>query len=465
MKQRSVIIALFIVVIISSIPTVANAQSGADDYGVRIRSRDGQWLAPAATLVLGSTDDEHVGRGSINSWDWSAKVGSPAFASQAGTVEAAGCNLYETRKWPIMQGYGCAVSIKHGGGVVSQYGHCAEGSIRVKVGDQVTEWTQLCNIGRTGVTSFDHLHFTILVNGAPIRIDSVFDIAQMKRCHLCSGKNDPMQPILKDAVVDLQAEAAQPVAAEQNAKTVAEATRSTNALAAVLYKMGGLPTQTLATIMVLGVFLFFIMPSMRKVTVLGVMVSCAVLFVSEVPVANLRAGNSVAHAMPVQPEIQTVSEVDVDEVWDNSYAFTRGWEGGPNPKCVRDPYLTWKGILDSTYKKYRISKDLPVQSVCGNMTEEEAQEIYYDMYWVKSGASEIAKVNPKLATSVFDFAVTAGAEQASPPLQLLQQCGGINCDPKVYNDLREQFYKSRETCSQYCLGWLRRVADIRKITQ
>lgn len=462
MKQRSVIIALFIVLVTSLSPTVANAQSGADDYGVRIRSRDGQWLAPAATLVLGSTDDEHIGRGSINSWDWSAKVGSPVFASRAGTVEAAGCNLYESRKWPIMQGYGCAVSIKHDGGVVSQYGHCAEGSIRVQVGDQVNEWTQLCNVGRTGVTSFDHTHFTILVNGAPIRIDGVFDISQMKRCHLCSGKNDPMGKIAKSGGSSEESQALEPA---RNAETVAEATRSTNALAAVLYKLGKLPTQTLATIMVLGMFLFFVMPSMRKVTVLGVMVSCAVLFVSEVPVANLRAGNSVAHAMPAQPEAQAVSVVDVDEVWDKAYAFMRGWEGGPNPKCVRDPYLTWKGVLDSTYKKYRISKGLPAQSVCGNMTEDEAQEIYYDMYWVKSGASEIAKTNPKLATSVFDFAVTAGAEQASPPLQLLQQCGGINCDPKVYNDLREQFYKSRETCSQFCVGWLRRVADIRKITQ
>jgi len=63
-------------------------------------------------------------------------------------------------------GYGQAVEIDHGGGVVTLYAHASE--ILVKEGDQVDPGQPILTVGRTGRATGAHLHFEVRVGGRPV---------------------------------------------------------------------------------------------------------------------------------------------------------------------------------------------------------------------------------------------------------------------------------------------------------
>lgn len=412
--------------------------SWVNDYGYRLPSKDGKWLLPVATRLLGSTDDDHVHRGSINSWDLSAAIGSPVFAAASGTVEAAGYYLYENRKWPIMQGYGGAIQIKHGGGISSQYGHCLEGSIRVKAGDQVTASTLLCQVGKTGVTSFNHTHFTILRNGSPIRMDSVFDKGLMRYCHLCSGKNDPKAPI-GDSMVTGQPQA-QP-------QTPMMATRY-DQLLTILRQY---PPQlvSLAVMVLLGtlVLVYWLGGRTERIAIIaGVsgMAGAAVIVWLFMPIG-------VVASSPTNAGQQTA--ISGGDSWKAAYAFMRKWEGN---RCVHDPVRTLKGITQGTYTAWLQSKGQGNADVCTSLTEQQAEAIYYQRYWLASGADKLA---PAAALVVFDHAVNAGVGEGKA---LIAQCGS---DVSCLISARLADYKTKGNYATYGRAWTNRVNDLVKYLQ
>ncbi len=60
-------------------------------------------------------------------------------------------------------GYGYAVEINHGNGIVTRYGHHAK--IYVSAGTQVSKGTPLGLCGTTGRSTGTHLHFEVILNG------------------------------------------------------------------------------------------------------------------------------------------------------------------------------------------------------------------------------------------------------------------------------------------------------------
>jgi murein DD-endopeptidase MepM/ murein hydrolase activator NlpD len=60
---------------------------------------------------------------------------------------------------------GNGVLIEHAGGWRTQYCHMAKGSVRVKVGDQLTTGQPIGLVGLSGDTEFFHLHFTVRHHG------------------------------------------------------------------------------------------------------------------------------------------------------------------------------------------------------------------------------------------------------------------------------------------------------------
>ena len=95
--------------------------------------------------LLGST--YHSGIDIGNSY------GTSIYASDGGTVTYSG--------W--RGGYGYLVIIDHGNGYQTYYGH--NSSLVVSVGEHVYKGQQIARMGSTGVSSGNHCHFGILING------------------------------------------------------------------------------------------------------------------------------------------------------------------------------------------------------------------------------------------------------------------------------------------------------------
>src|SRR5690606_10170891 len=81
--------------------------------------------------------------------------GTPVRAMGPGRVTHAG--------W--MRGYGIAVIIEHGSGIVSLYAHLSEASVRV--GQEVGGREVIGRSGRTGRVTGPHLHFEVWRRGRP----------------------------------------------------------------------------------------------------------------------------------------------------------------------------------------------------------------------------------------------------------------------------------------------------------
>lgn len=83
----------------------------------------------------------------------------PIYAMAAGTVLVAGS----------ASGYGVMVSVDHGGGLVSIYGHL-ETALNVRPGDKVEQGQLLGRIGKgkVGKSTGPHLHFQVELNGMAV---------------------------------------------------------------------------------------------------------------------------------------------------------------------------------------------------------------------------------------------------------------------------------------------------------
>jgi murein DD-endopeptidase MepM/ murein hydrolase activator NlpD len=88
--------------------------------------------------------------------DIAASMGTTIGAAEAGRVIYAG--------W--YGGYGNYISIDHGGGVSTGYGHCSR--IYVSVGQDVARGQAIGAVGSTGNSTGPHLHFEVRINGKPI---------------------------------------------------------------------------------------------------------------------------------------------------------------------------------------------------------------------------------------------------------------------------------------------------------
>lgn len=88
--------------------------------------------------------------------DIGGPVGTPLYASKAGTVKVSQCG------WN--GGYGCYIILDHGGGVQTLYGHASQ--LYVSVGDQVSQGQTIAAMGSTGRSTGPHIHFEVRINGA-----------------------------------------------------------------------------------------------------------------------------------------------------------------------------------------------------------------------------------------------------------------------------------------------------------
>jgi murein DD-endopeptidase MepM/ murein hydrolase activator NlpD len=126
-------------------------------------SRLSALLVPSAAPVIGPVGsgfgfrtDPFNGRAALHTGlDFPAEIGTPILAAAGGMVI--------TREWHA--GYGHVLEIDHGNGLVTRYAHCS--SIEVDVGALVKRGQLVAKVGNSGRSTGSHLHFEVLVDGAP----------------------------------------------------------------------------------------------------------------------------------------------------------------------------------------------------------------------------------------------------------------------------------------------------------
>lgn len=425
--MRAVVVAVALLVLMP-MTVVAQDQS---DYGTRLQSKDGRWMLPVATRINGSDEEKHTGRGSVLAWDLVAPLNSPVYAMGPGKVEYAGCNNDG--------GYGCWLLINHGE-FKAIYGHMVTGSIPVKAGQQVDANTVIGKVGRTGMTSFGpHTHLEMhKIGGGRFRIDYWFDRSGMRFCSLCSVSGEPAvwSGDTRQAVVANVQVPTRPVAA----------TTATIRLTRMMSNVGPDKMASLAVVV------FFMLCSMWWFGGLYSRVF-VIAFGTSVVVASYAVWLVMpVGSQPVQAVQQPVQATQVGtEAFETALKVTLKREGsGCDTYIVR----TLNGVTQWTYDRYRKAKGLPKADVCSSLTEAEWRYIYYNYYWLPSGANALP-INA--AIPVFDHYVNAG-----------RKITGCGTDTKCVNQQRLKFYLSTSDCArktQVCRAWLDRVEYIRQLTE
>jgi uncharacterized protein with LGFP repeats len=162
----------------------------------------------------------------------------------------------------------------------------------------------------------------------------------------------------------------------------------------------------------------------------------------------------------VIPSTTTPSNTSSD--FSKALQFTLGWEGGYSNNPSDYGGATNYGITQGTYTNSRSNKGLGYKSV-SSITKEEAQDIYYQDYWLAPGCD---KLSEKLAICHFDASVNSGSGNSQKFLNAAQNTGGNEIDKaRAYCNARESFYYGivNYDASQkiFLQGWLNRLNNLR----
>ncbi|NGQ95682.1 peptidoglycan DD-metalloendopeptidase family protein [Brevibacillus sp. SYP-B805] len=111
------------------------------------------------TSGFGMRTDPFTGKSAgHNGVDMAAPRGTPIHAAADGIVIFAGYS----------RGFGNTVMIKHNEEITTLYGHIREGGIKVHVGQAVKQGDVIAEVGSTGRSTGNHLHFTVYRNNVAV---------------------------------------------------------------------------------------------------------------------------------------------------------------------------------------------------------------------------------------------------------------------------------------------------------
>ena len=135
-------------------------ESGGSSGGGNTSSGSSGWIRPCSyvkvTSPYGFREQPTAGASRFHQGiDLGAPAGTTIVATRAGTVTSAGYS----------NSLGWYVTINHGDGFSSMYGHM-QGPAYVSSGSSVSQGQSIGGVGTTGISTGNHLHFSILYNGA-----------------------------------------------------------------------------------------------------------------------------------------------------------------------------------------------------------------------------------------------------------------------------------------------------------
>ena len=140
--------------------THSNNNTGSTTESTEKPNTEG-WIRPCKYKYLSSpygwrTHPVYGDRRFHSGVDLAGSAGTPIYAARSGTVTTATYN----------SSCGYFVTINHGGGYSSSYLHMTH--YIVSVGQKVTQGQVIGYMGSTGVSTGNHLHFTIYYNGSTV---------------------------------------------------------------------------------------------------------------------------------------------------------------------------------------------------------------------------------------------------------------------------------------------------------
>ena len=148
----------------------------------------------------------------------------------------------------------------------------------------------------------------------------------------------------------------------------------------------------------------------------------------------------------------------IDKGFDGAFQWILKAEGGyANVKGDKGGETNF-GITHETYNSWCKENGLPLKSV-KDITQKEVKNIYYNKYWLASGADK--ELDPKMAIALFDTAVLHGPSVAK---KFYNQSGG---DLGKFLSLRQDSYNKivANDASQgiFKNGWSSRVETLKQL--
>lgn len=133
------------------------------------------WPVPSRAASSSSLSSGFVQRTNPVTGKWESHSGYDIPASYGADIVAAESGLVTYAGW--MNGYGYTVMISHGGGLTTLYGH--NSSLVVSKGQTVTRGQTIAKCGSTGMSTGNHCHFSVLVNGSYVNPQSYLGVANV----------------------------------------------------------------------------------------------------------------------------------------------------------------------------------------------------------------------------------------------------------------------------------------------
>lgn len=121
-----------------------------------MRPLEGGWISSTFGFRDSPFSDEHEFHAGV---DIAAHKGTPVLATANGSVKFAG----------YKGSYGKLISINHGFGIVTRYGHLS--SLHVKKGQKVLRGDVIGEVGSTGRSTGPHLHYEVRLNDIPVNAE------------------------------------------------------------------------------------------------------------------------------------------------------------------------------------------------------------------------------------------------------------------------------------------------------
>ena len=145
----------------------------------KLFEENGEFINPVSTInctsMYGKRTHPVTGNESFHSGiDLGISGGSPVYAAKSGTITMVTKNITITngnpQDLPGNASYGNFVIINHEDGTSTLYAHMKYGSIpnSIEVGNYVEQGEQIGEVGSTGVSTGNHLHLEVRVNGRAV---------------------------------------------------------------------------------------------------------------------------------------------------------------------------------------------------------------------------------------------------------------------------------------------------------